>query len=217
MTDATEKDQSQWTVETLREYILAQIDSNREHVLAQIDSNDVKYRERFESSQSAINAAFLAQQTAMQTALTAQKLAIDTALAAADRAVSKAETSTDKRFDSLNEFRAALSDLQSAFMPRLESVALLKAIEDKMETQRFIHEKDADENSKSLADMRLAMLHLLSTEAYETRHTELQRQVNDLRESRSEITGKAAGTSALWGYMVAAAGIALALISHFIK
>jgi len=102
-------------------------------------------------------------------------------------------------------------------MPRLESVALLKSVEDKMETQRFLHEKDADETSKALSDMRLAMLRLLSTEAYETRHMELQRQVNDLRESRSEITGKAAGTSALWGYMVAAAGIALALISHFIK
>ncbi len=203
-TEIVEK--SGWTIETLREYILRLI-----------ESNESKYEERFTASQNAVNAAFTAQQTAMQTALTAQKLAVDTALGAADRAVAKAETATDKRFESVNEFRATLSDLQSAFIPRLEAMALFRSMEEKMESQRVYQGKHNDETIRSLSDIRLAMLRLLSAEAYETRHAELQRQVNDLRESRSEISGKSSGANALWGYLVAIAGIAVALIFHFVK
>ena len=102
-------------------------------------------------------------------------------------------------------------------MPRLEAMALLKSIEDKMDAQRFSHEKNIDDITKTFSDIRLAISGLLSTEAYEKRHTELQRQVNDLRESRSETTGKSSGANALWGYIVAAAGITLAIVFHFIK
>lgn len=116
------KDESQWTVETLRE-----------HVLTLIAANEIKGNERFESSQSAVNAAFLAQQTAMQTALTAQKLAIDTALAAADRAVTKAEVAAEKRFESVNEFRASLADQQRTLMPRSEAEILFKALTEKID------------------------------------------------------------------------------------
>jgi len=199
-------EKSGWTIETLHE-----------HMIAIIEANESKYVERFNASQNAVNAAFTAQQTAMQTALTSQKLAVDTALGAADRAVAKAETATDKRFESVNEFRATLSDLQSTFIPRLEAMALFRSIEEKMEARRVTQEKHNDETVKSFSEVRLAMLHLLSIESYETRHSELQRQVNDLRESRSEISGKSSGANALWGYIVAVAGIGLALVSHFFK
>ena len=39
------------------------------------------------------------------------------------------------------------------------------------------------------------MTHLVSMEAYESRHGELQRQVNDLRESRSNVSGEKTGSS----------------------
>src|SRR5579864_936921 len=97
----TTEDKSDWTVETLREYITALI-----------ASNDVRYNQRFEASQSAINTALIAQQTSLQAALTAQKSATDMAQAAADRAVTKSELAADKRFESVNEFRATLSDQQ---------------------------------------------------------------------------------------------------------
>jgi hypothetical protein len=150
-----------WTVETLREY-----------TLALIASNDVKYRERFESSQSAVNAAFIAQQTAMQTALTAQKLAIDTALAAADRAVTKAEVAAEKRFESVNEFRASLADQQRTLMPRSESELLIKTLTDKI-----------DANTRAL----------------------------------SATASQKAGANGLWGYIVGALGVVLAIIFHFVK
>lgn len=45
---------------------------------------------------------------------------VDMALAASDKAITKAELTTDKRFEGVNEFRAALSDQANSFMPRSE-------------------------------------------------------------------------------------------------
>jgi hypothetical protein len=42
------------------------------------------------------------------------------ALAAADKAVSKSETATEKRFESVNEFRQTLSDQTRSFISRVE-------------------------------------------------------------------------------------------------
>ena len=48
------------------------------------------------------------------------KIAVDAALAAADRAVTKAEIATEKRFESVNEFRDTLRDQSNTLLPRLE-------------------------------------------------------------------------------------------------
>ena len=50
------------------------------------------------------------------------------ALTAADRAVTKAETATEKRFESVNEFRSTLSDQSRTLMPRAESELQFKAV-----------------------------------------------------------------------------------------
>jgi hypothetical protein len=46
------------------------------------------------------------------------------ALASADKAVSKAEIATEKRFESVNEFRQTLSDQTQSFVSRVEFEAL---------------------------------------------------------------------------------------------
>lgn len=51
----------------------------------------------------------------------AQEKAVASALQAAKEAVAKAEIAAEKRFDSVNEFRAQLSDQAGTFMPRLEA------------------------------------------------------------------------------------------------
>ena len=48
----------------------------------------------------------------------ALKEAVCSAMADADKALSKAETASEKRFDSVNEFRAALSDNSANFVQR---------------------------------------------------------------------------------------------------
>jgi hypothetical protein len=55
------------------------------------------------------------------------------ALNASEKAVSKAEMATEKRFDSVNEFRAQLKDQASTLMPREEAAARFMAIEEKIE------------------------------------------------------------------------------------
>jgi len=62
----------------------------------------------------------------------AQEKAVTAALAAADRAVGKAELASEKRFDSVNEFRAALSDSSRLQMPRAEAEQSMKSVEEKI-------------------------------------------------------------------------------------
>jgi hypothetical protein len=64
----------------------------------------------------------------------AQEKAVAAALAAAKEAVAKAETAAEKRFDSVNEFRSTLKDQQATLMSRSEALAVIKAMEDKIQT-----------------------------------------------------------------------------------
>jgi hypothetical protein len=52
---------------------------------------------------------------------------------AQEKAVIKAETAAEKRFDSVNEFRNTLKDQQITLMPRSEAMAVLKAMDDKIQ------------------------------------------------------------------------------------
>jgi hypothetical protein len=64
----------------------------------------------------------------------AQEKAVNAALAASDRAVNKAEMASEKRFDAVNEFRAALNDSSRLLMPRSEAEQSYKVLANKVET-----------------------------------------------------------------------------------
>jgi hypothetical protein len=87
--------QADWTIETVRE-----------HVLALMDERDKRYEQRF-----------LQQETAVTAALNSSK-----------EAVAKAERATEKRFESVNEFRGALSDAQKNYITRSEAIALVVVV-----------------------------------------------------------------------------------------
>jgi hypothetical protein len=73
------------------------------------------------------------------------KEALSVALNAAAIATNKAETATEKRFDSVNEFRAQLKDQSLTFMPRVEAEQRLTHLATRLEelrtsdTQRTAH------------------------------------------------------------------------------
>lgn len=180
--------------------------SIREFLERILEERDRLYNIRFEEAKTAVNAALIA-----------QKEAVTSAFAASEKAIIKAEDAQREYNARSNEFRGQLDDQAKTLMPRPETMALFRSIEDKMEAQRLSREKVDDSFNQVLSDIRLATSHLLPIDTYEARHSELQRQVNDLRESRSEQGGKSLGANALWGYIVAIAGIALALVFHFIK
>jgi hypothetical protein len=97
-------------------------------VLQKFDNErDRRYSESFTSLQKAMDAGFTAQAIAVQAAFAAQEKAIAAAfaaqekataaaLAAAKEAVAKAEVASDKRFESVNEFRGQLKDQASTFV-----------------------------------------------------------------------------------------------------
>lgn len=64
----------------------------------------------------------------------AQELAVAAALTAAKEAVTKAEMASEKRFDSVNEFRNSLKDQQQTLASKAEVEVRFKFLEDKWKT-----------------------------------------------------------------------------------
>jgi hypothetical protein len=58
------------------------------------------------------------------------------ALTSSEKAVAKAEIATEKRFDSVNEFRATLSDQAANLLPRREADTKFSSYEDKLEDMK---------------------------------------------------------------------------------
>lgn len=102
---------SDWTIDTLREHLEAVIQLHEERAL-----------ERQETANRAINAA-----------LSSAKELAGAAQDASDRAVQKAEDAANKRLEGMNEFRAAMGDMQSRFMPRTETEKSLQALDAKID------------------------------------------------------------------------------------
>lgn len=73
----------------------------------------------------------------------AQEKATMVAITSAKEAVTKAETSTERRFESVNEFRAALSDQSASLVSRNEVEQLAKSLTEKI-----------DELGKQLVELR---------------------------------------------------------------
>jgi len=54
------------------------------------------------------------------------------AMSSADKAVQKAETASERRFDSVNEFRSTLADQQRTLIPRAEVEVLINSINERI-------------------------------------------------------------------------------------
>jgi hypothetical protein len=121
----------------------------QDHLVMLINANDKRYDERDKST----------------------KVAMDAALAAAKEAVIKAEGASEKRFDSVNEFRATLADQQRTLMPRAEVELLYKTLSDKIDA---------------------------------------------LTEDAHTATGVKTGVRELAAYVIAATGVVMAVIFHFV-
>lgn len=187
------------------------------HIL--IEANEKRYNEHFaamdtliklgsDDQKEAVKAAFDAQKEAVNAALAAAKEAVNAALAAANAAVNKAEIAAGKQFESVNEFRNTLSDQQLKLLPRAEADIKFNSLD-----------KAIDNLVKMLADMRLADTKLQTTESFEIRHSELQRQVNDLKDLTTKESGKDEGSKTIYAYIIAAVSVIiglLGLISRYI-
>jgi hypothetical protein len=75
-------------------------------------------------------ASILAAKEAITAANSAQQDSVRAAFASAKEAVDKAASATEKRFDSVNEFRGQLKDQQLLLMPRAEAEVKVKGVSD---------------------------------------------------------------------------------------
>jgi hypothetical protein len=144
---------SEWSFDTLRVYLLRHILSlqhadEAQLVLAKsiIDQNDQRYRVMFDKVELAIvslrevvhlkDAKYETQFKSLEAALQAQLISLreNTALAftASEKAISKAETASEKRFESVNEFRQTLTDQAATFMQRAQVETLLGNLNEKL-------------------------------------------------------------------------------------
>lgn len=155
----TEEKTSAWTTDTLHVHLQREIDdigrlfeAEFSSLTRTIDARDTASTkmldERYATQTKALDAAFIAQQTAMRTALEAAEKAVQAALTAAKEAVSKSEVAAEKRFESVNEFRAQLQDIIATLVSKVEVDAKFTSITDKMEgiVDRF------DRRTSDLAD-----------------------------------------------------------------
>lgn len=115
--------ESPWTLDSLQKYMVQRIDD----LVMLLD-------ERHRAQSKATEAAFMAQQSAMRTAFDAADKAVQAALTAAKEASEKAEIATNKRFESVNEFRGQLADQAATLINRGEYSVQHKALEDKVDS-----------------------------------------------------------------------------------
>jgi hypothetical protein len=104
---------SDWTVDTLREYLLSLITQREQAMLAEMRAQ----RE-----------AVISDLRALREVVASLKELTNLATTNAERAIQKAETATEKRFEAVNEFRATLADQQRTLMPRAESTLRWEAV-----------------------------------------------------------------------------------------
>ena len=112
-----------WTLETLRQFLLAKIEANEAADIARHAASDKIFQAAFAASKELVTSAYLA----------------------ADRAVQKAEVASEKRFEGVNEFRGQLADQQRTLMPRTEVEVMLRSLSDRLKT---IENKESERAGK---------------------------------------------------------------------
>jgi len=114
---------------SVRDFLSARLDQLRTEVLNLIALQEKQQRDLIDERDRQYAQRFQAQQEALQAALQAAEKAVANALSAAKEAVIKAETASDKRFESVNEFRDQLRDQADDFMSKEAAEARFKALE----------------------------------------------------------------------------------------
>jgi Mg2+ and Co2+ transporter CorA len=115
-----------------------------------IDERHDLYMSKFEASELAVTKA-----------LAEQKEAMATAFSASEKAIVKAEAAQADYNIRSNEFRGQLDDQAKTLMPRIETMALFRGVDDKFSTldeklnsQRDTFDKSLDTFSKEIASLR---------------------------------------------------------------
>lgn len=173
----------------------------KEHLLALIDANDRRYCQRFGAIEKAAERMDLEQKESIKSALAAQKELTAASFTASERAITKAEEAQTQYNIRSNEFRGQLDDQAKSLMPRIETVGLFKAVDDKIETFK----RDAEAKAEALKNSN------------EKANEAVLKEIASLRESRSQTEGKGIGNRELLAYIIAVFSIVGSAVALFTK
>lgn len=217
---ATGPGESSWTVDTLHTHMQVQLVMLTTMLDERLRLQTQALDAAFLAQQAATNAALIAAQRAVDAALVAAEKAVDVRANGQDRefhehleqyrnetglafdaskeAITKAEIATEKRFDSVNEFREQLADQATRFMPRSEAeAAIARATERVQEITAAGHLLMPRAEADSALDRN------------EERIQELTDRLN-----RSE--GKGIGLNASWVYILSALAALGTIVSLYV-
>lgn len=167
----------------IRDLFNAQIDQ----INILIKANDKGYNQRFENVIEATKAA----------------------LASADRAVTKAEQASDKRFESVNEFRETLSDQAAKFIIRTEFNLVVDRLEQDIKNLQL---------AKSELIPRAEVIGLFK--AMDDKIKEVAEEVDKLSDYQVGVSGRGQGLDDGWKYLlgiVTLIGAVIGIIIFFSK
>jgi len=138
-----------------------------------------------------VNDKFDNLEKSIETQIASVTSATNAAIASADKAVAKAEQASEKRFEGINEFRAALQDSTSKNVARTEFDLVVSRLE------------------KDIKNLQLARAELIPrTEALglfksmDEKFKEVSNELAKLREYRSESSGRGKGIDDGWKYLI---------------
>lgn len=135
MSGETEKNISGWSVDTLKEFLLALISETKASLVAADAAADVRNEQRF----------------------VAQQLAVKDALLNAEKAVLVAEANSEKWRGNANEWRGAMNDRERTLMPRTEAEAATKANADKIDALAARMDAGDRTNAESIKQLTAAI------------------------------------------------------------
>lgn len=104
-------------------------DNEVQHLREILDERTRRFEEVITSLKTLLDERYTTQAAAIDKAFEAAEKAVNTALESAEQAVQKAEAASDKRFESVNEFRGQLSDQTAQFVTRVEHTALKERLD----------------------------------------------------------------------------------------
>jgi hypothetical protein len=150
----TEASVSGWTTDTLREHLVQKLTDQREALRQEIDAERHAVRQQIadlrdsgrlmttdlresvrsqaEDHRRMLDERYATQTKALDAAFKAAEQAVAVALANAEKATGKAEMAAERRFESVNEFRKALTDQTATFIPRAEYDTAHAALSDRV-------------------------------------------------------------------------------------
>lgn len=139
--EGTDVSGSDWTLDTLAVYFNVQLAAMDRRITEQLTAIQIAATTSVAAAQEVAAAQHESMERAFRGHLEQIRRETDAMFASSDRAITKAEIATDKRFTSVNEFRAQLSDQAARFVARTEFEAEATALRAE---QRSASERNAE-------------------------------------------------------------------------